>query len=196
MMQRLVDDYDYDEPLMIVKKQCTISTMDFSIVPYNSKKHRHGANSCYNAAWTYAIRNIQAFRDCPNIKQKTTIELMRSAKSVHTQMFVAEYKDTVVGTCSVELLNGPDGSLICYCDHMSVLPLAQNQGISKALHLKRIEWARQKGCTKLKLFVYVDNVPALISCQKLGYVLVESVIEQNDMEDQNELPWHTFELKL
>jgi putative acetyltransferase len=92
-------------------------------------------------------------------------ELFQTAGSVY---YIAEIDGKLVGGCGIFPTEGlPDGT--CELVKLYLAPTARGTGLGKALMLKAMAWAKEKGYAQ----VYLESMPELSNAvsmyEKLGY---------------------------
>jgi ribosomal protein S18 acetylase RimI-like enzyme len=74
--------------------------------------------------------------------------------------------EVVFAIDNLQLRLGPGDA---YVDDIYTLPAYRRQGIGSELHLRRLQYLKERGFKRSVLIVRVDNVPALKIDKKLGY---------------------------
>ncbi|MEC4676556.1 MAG: GNAT family N-acetyltransferase [Nitrospirota bacterium] len=101
-------------------------------------------------------------------KQRRGLTLMINSKK--DRIFVAEYRNEVIGMCSVQLLiSTAEGSFVGLLEDMVVKKAHRGTGVGRRLITKVEQWSVEQGLTRLQLLGDRNNDPALAFYEKLGW---------------------------
>ena len=101
-------------------------------------------------------------------KQRRGLNLMVNSKK--DCIFVAEYRNEVIGMCSVQLLiSTAEGGFVGLVEDMVVKKEHKGTGVGRKLITKVEQWSVEQGLTRLQLLGDRNNDPALAFYEKLGW---------------------------
>ncbi|MGE4559579.1 MAG: N-acetyltransferase family protein [Desulfobulbus sp.] len=93
-------------------------------------------------------------------KQRRGLSLMLGNE--HGRVLVAESEGRVQGMCTGQLvISTAEGGPSVLVEDMSVFPGYRGKGIGRALLAALIEWAKERGATRMQLLADKNNQPAL-----------------------------------
>ncbi len=101
-------------------------------------------------------------------KQRSGLNLM--VNSGKDRIFVAEYRNEVIGMCSVQLLiSTAEGGFVGLLEDMVVKKAHKGKGVGRKLIAKVEQWSVEQGLTRLQLLGDRNNAPALAFYEKCGW---------------------------